>query len=167
MGEEVIKRLIEILEEEYEYLVVLNQLVLKKKKAIIKNDVDKLAELLGKDREILAGIQSLEKDRLEIISQLKEMYKLNKEDLTFVELKDSLPDLWQKELSVMKEKMLKVIVGLQKGNEKNRVLISEAVKLNEFSLGILLNILQPASQIYDKKMGLGTKVSQHILDQRS
>ncbi|WP_230867156.1 flagellar export chaperone FlgN [Iocasia frigidifontis] len=167
MGEEVIERLIEILEEEYEYLVVLNQLVLKKKKAIIKNDVDKLAELLGKDREILAGIQSLEKDRLEIISQLKEMYKLNKEDLTFVELKDSLPDLWQKELSVMKEKMLKVIADLHKGNEKNRVLIAEAVKLNEFSLGILLNILQPTNQTYDKKVGLGTKVSQHILDQRS
>lgn len=167
MGEKVIKRLIGILEEEYECLVALNQLVLEKKDAIIKNDVDELAELLGKDRGILAGVQSLEKERLETILRLKELYMFKKEDVTFAGLKDALPDLWQKELSTIREKMLEIIADLQKGNERNRVLISEALKLNKFSLELLLNVSQPANQIYDKKMGLGTKVSKHILDQRS
>lgn len=167
MGEDVIERLIAILEKEYECLAALNQLVLEKKDAIIKNDIDELAELLGKDRGILLEIQSLEKERLETISQLKEFYKLNKEGITFAELKDVLPDVWQEKLSVLKEKLLRVITDLDKGNEKNRVLISEAVKLNEFSLGLLLNTMQPANQIYDRKMESGTKVSRHILDQWS
>lgn len=167
MEGELIKRLIEILNIEYDYLNELNHLVLEKKEAIIKNNIEKITELLERDREIIAEINLQEKERLEIFYRLEELYKLNKGDLTFSELKNVFPDLWERELFEIREKLLKIIEDIHKGNEKNRVLISEAVKINDFSLALLLNLSQPVNQIYDKKMILGSKVSQHILDHRS
>lgn len=166
MEVELIKGLLEILKKEYACLKRLNQLVLKKEEAIIKNDVARLTELLGKDQGILEETKALEKERLNLISQLTNLYNLATEDLRFKDLQILLPDLWQEELTAIKAKLLNIIAELQKGNEKNRVLIAEALKINEFSRGIFLNILHSNNQLYNKK-GVENSTSQHILDQKS
>lgn len=167
MEEKALKDLLEILSQEYDCLNSLSRLALEKEDAIIKNGIEKLSELLENEQKIIEQIKLLEKERLIIISQIKDLYSLSKEGLTFTELKAELPALWQKELLLIREKLLEKIEELHKRNEKNGVLISEALKINGFSWELLLNIVQSTNQIYGKKRDLGINTSQHIIDHRS
>ncbi len=168
MPAKMLKNLLELLEEEYEYYCKLNGLALEKRDFLIDNDIEGLTRLLEEDNEIIAVLEGLEEKRVKLVNRLATTYKLGPEDINFTRLSRVLPEEWQSDLALLKDKLLQIIEELHNQNEQNKILVEEAVKLNNFSINMLIKAIEPDNQIYDPVQGkkADNKKMTHIIDRR-
>jgi len=167
MTEKLIASLFGLLEDEYQNYCKLKELALAKKDVLISNDVEGLTRLLEKDNEIVDNLEKLEKKRTDLVSQLARSYELDADKINFSRLIKVIPGKWQDSLETLKEKLLQTIEELHEQNEQNKVLVEEAVKLNNFSINMIMKAIEPDNQTYDPKQGNRTRGKMaHIIDRR-
>ncbi len=167
MGDKVVANLVMILEEEYDLYNKLVQLAAEKKETIIDNKIEELSELVQREDGIIDEIKEFETSRGEKITELCEVYGISADEVSFNQLLEYVTGSVREDLIDIREKLLEVIDNLNNMNEQNRLLIDEAIKLNQFSFNMIIKALEPANQTYDGKSDRSEKkVSSHLVDRR-
>lgn len=166
MDQSIYKQLIDILKQEYEQYLKLNKIALSKKDTIVENRVDELSELIKEDNDIIDIINDLEKKRSNITLEIFQNNNLSDNDINFSNLIKVIPAPCQDELYDVRQKLLKIIDELHIQNEQNSFLVTEAIKLNNASLNIFINALQPEDKIYNMKQKSTERKSSHLIDRR-
>ncbi|MFP4662670.1 MAG: flagellar protein FlgN [Halanaerobiales bacterium] len=166
MDQSIYKELAEVLNKEYKEYLKLNDLAQSKKDTIVNNDVEQLGELIKDDSEIISKINELEKERSRIIGEICRNNNLASEDINFTQLINVIPEPWKDELCKVRNQLLEVIDELHTQNEQNKYLVTEALKLNNASLNIFINALQPENKTYNMKQKKLDSKSSHIIDRR-
>jgi len=166
MTENIHNELVEVLTNEYQLYLEMMELADKKKVALIKNKIDELIDFVKREEEIVDKVKELEEKRNEIILNICEMKKEKAEDISFQELIKLIPEPEQKVLLDIREKLLDIIDRLQEQNEQNKVLITEAIKLNNVSINMFLEALEPENAIYDMKQKAVKNKTRRLLDRK-
>lgn len=135
----LMENLIGVLEEEsiqYEGLLELSQ---KKTPVIVSGDLEKLQQITDEEQEVVSRISRLEKQRIEIVADIANV--LNK-DVTNMKLSDLISMLAprpaeQTLLAGIHDRLRMAVRGLQRVNEQNRELLTEALEMVNFEMGML------------------------------
>ncbi len=162
-----INKLIKILEQEYELYHELYKLASSKKEAIIENNVQELNNLIEKDEKVINSFNQLESERNQLLDDLKDNYNLETENLNYSRLIKELSDPWKEKMTQIRNKLLDVIDKLNQQNEQNKVLLKEAIKLNNFSYKMIAQILEPDNKTYKKDKKDKDERINHIIDRKA
>ena len=166
MTENIHNELVEVLTNEYQLYLEMMELADKKKDALIENKIDELIDFVKREEEIVDKVKELEEKRNEIILNICDIKKEKAEDISFQELIKLISEPEQKVLLDIREKLLDIIDRLQEQNEQNKVLITEAIKLNNVSINMFLEALEPENAIYDMKQKAVKNKTRRLLDRK-
>lgn len=166
MQEKLLLDLYKVMKKDLGFLKKLNQQANFKKEAIINNNISKLSKIVKKEKQIMENIKILKEKRFQIIRKISDLYTLEEENLTYTDLIVELPVSGQKKISPILTELQDMIKRLRIINERNKLLLSEAIKINKFSFNVLLKVLKPTNHTYDRKNSFENNAFQHILDQR-
>ncbi|MFW6309439.1 MAG: flagellar protein FlgN [bacterium] len=145
---ELVSNLITVLKNEFEYYQKLKDLAEIKNQAIIDNDVDELSQQIEKDKKVIETLDNLEEKRVDVLVALREELGLEEGQLEYEVLIENISDRAGEELNRVREKLLQVMEELHQINEQNKVLLQEAIKLNNFSFNMIANIVEPDLDTY-------------------
>ena len=161
-----LNKLATVLEEEKGLYSELTQLAHDKQQVIINNDVEKLADYLRNEQELIEKIEKKEKERRRVVISLCSDIDMPEQDLSFSKLRDYINDDSKKELEELKSGLLEVLEELQRVNDANKKLIEEALNLNDFNVKILTEATSPSASTYSKKGSNGNK-PRRLIDTRA
>ena len=150
----LLESLIDVLDREgteYEALVALAD---QKTPAIVKGDIDTLGKITEDEQEIVGRIQRMEKSRKEILADIANVVNKDVETLKLINLIQMLgkrPDE-QKKLANVQEKLKSTIDRLREANEKNQMLLTDALDMVGFNLNMIRALKSaPQTANYNKK----------------
>ncbi len=149
-------------EELYRELTMMAQ---KKQEVIIANDIDGLAKCLQNEQELIEKIENVEKERRQFILSLSTSLNISERELSFSKIKDFLDERSKEKLEKFRTNLLQTLETLNKVNETNKMLIEEAMNINEFTIRTLTQAASPSSSTYGKN-GVDQNKSQHLIDKR-
>ena len=135
----LLESLIDVLDREgteYEALVALAD---QKTPAIVKGDIETLGKITEDEQEIVGRIQKMEKSRKEILADIANVVNKDVETLKLINLIQMLgkrPDE-QKKLANVQEKLKSTIDRLREANEKNQMLLIDALDMVGFNLNMI------------------------------
>lgn len=159
--------LIRILTLEKKLYSELASLAHEKQKVIIANDVQTLAEYLREEQELIDNIESVEKERRNTVIGLCSDLNISEKEISFSRLREFLDGPSQKRLDEFKNSLLTVLEELQGTNEINRMLIEEALRINDFTVRVLTQAATPAPGTYGKG-GVNTQDKPlHLIDKKA
>ncbi len=145
--------LITLLEEEckaYEDLVKVSS---QKTQTIIDGDIDKMQQITVKEQELTDFLQSMENKRLETVKDIAIVINKEDEDLTIsrlAELMDGQPEV-AKTLIKLRDRLKVVLNEMKAVNEKNEILLKQAIEMVEFDLGLIKSMRQaPETANYNR-----------------
>lgn len=135
----LLENLIDILDREnaeYEALVALAD---QKTPTIVKGDIESLGKITEDEQEIVGRIQKMEKSRKEVLADIANVVNKDVETLKLINLIQMLekrPD--QQQLLVeVQEKLKGTVNRLKEANEKNQMLLADALDMVGFNLNML------------------------------
>ena len=161
-----IEFLYELLKKEYGLYQKLQDRAIQKKEIIIANDIEKLTEIVQEDNEIISEIAELEEKRRDIINELNIDISLDNQMINYQKLFEKLPESWKEKYSLLREDLIKIIDELQEQNEQNKVLLEEAIKINDFNFNMMTRILEPNLETYNPKNNKNESKITHIVDRK-
>lgn len=135
----LLENLIDILDREnteYEALVVLAD---QKTPAIVEGDVESLGKITEDEQEIVGRIQRMEKSRREVLADIANVVNKDVETLKLINLIQMLgkrPDQQQLLINVQ-AKLKGTIDRLREANDKNQMLLTDALEMVGFNLNML------------------------------
>ncbi|MCI7789781.1 MAG: flagellar protein FlgN [Lachnospiraceae bacterium] len=135
----LLENLIDILDREnteYEALVVLAD---QKTPAIVEGDVESLGKITEDEQEIVGRIQRMEKSRREVLADIANVVNKDVETLKLINLIQMLgkrPDQQQLLMDVQ-AKLKGTIDRLREANDKNQMLLTDALEMVGFNLNML------------------------------
>ena len=135
----LLENLIDILDREnteYEALVVLAD---QKTPAIVEGDVENLGKITEDEQEIVGRIQRMEKSRREVLADIANVVNKDVETLKLINLIQMLgkrPDQQQLLINVQ-AKLKGTIDRLREANDKNQMLLTDALEMVGFNLNML------------------------------
>ena len=135
----LLENLIDILDREnteYEALVVLAD---QKTPAIVEGDVESLGKITEDEQEIVGRIQRMEKSRREVLDDIANVVNKDVETLKLINLIQMLgkrPDQQQLLMDVQ-AKLKGTIDRLREANDKNQMLLTDALEMVGFNLNML------------------------------
>lgn len=135
----LLENLIDILDREnteYEALVVLAD---QKTPAIVEGDVENLGKITEDEQEIVGRIQRMEKSRREVLADIANVVNKDVETLKLINLIQMLgkrPDQQQLLMDVQ-AKLKGTIDRLREANDKNQMLLTDALEMVGFNLNML------------------------------
>ena len=135
----LLENLIDILDQEnneYEKLVVLAD---RKTPVIIKGDVNTLGSITEQEQEIVGRIQHLEKQRTEALADIANVVNRDVETLKLINLIQMLAKQPQQQEQLIRvhTKLKETIMKLKNTNEKNQMLLTDAMDMVNFNLKML------------------------------
>lgn len=135
----LMENLIEVLEQEcieYEGLLSLSQ---KKTPVIIKGDLDELQKITDDEQQSVSRIAILEKKRTEVTADIANVLNRDVSNLKLTNLIEMLAarPAEQQKLAVVHDRLQGSVRGLQRVNEQNRELLSNALEMVEFEMNLL------------------------------
>ena len=146
----LLENLIDVLDQEnteYEKLVVLSD---RKTPVIIQGDIDTLGSIT---EEIVGIIQHLEKQRTEALADIANVVNRDVENLKLINLIQMLakrPEQ-QEQLTEVHNKLKATIQKLKELNEKNQMLLGDAMEMVDFNLKMLQGLKSaPQTANYSK-----------------
>ncbi len=149
----LLENLIEILDREnteYEKLVVLSD---RKTPVIIQGDINTLGSITEQEQEIVGRIQNLEKQRTEALADIANVVNRDVETLKLINLIQMLakrPEQ-QQQLTEVQGKLRSTIDRLKELNEKNQMLLQDAMEMVDFNLRMLQGLKSaPQTANYSK-----------------
>ncbi|MDR3541413.1 MAG: flagellar protein FlgN [Desulfosporosinus sp.] len=131
-----------------------------KQQALIANNLPELNALIAREEQLILKANGLEKERLVWAEHIGRELGKAPEDLTLAELTDHFPML-----EGVSQKLEWVVGGLQELHKTNALLLRQAMKVVDFTLGMLTH---QASNTYThprRKENEGY-VKLHLLDRR-
>ena len=167
MKDDIISSLINVLKKEYKYHQKLCETARAKKEVIIENKIKDLSEIIEKEKVLLSDLNELEDNRSQYLDLISTEYNLESNPPQYNILKKELDSSQKNELKDIREKLLKVIEELQSINQENKILLEEAIKLNNFSFELIANSLEPENNIYDKNTTKKDKKVKNIIDRKA
>lgn len=149
----LLENLIEILDREnteYEKLVVLSD---RKTPVIIQGDINTLGSITEQEQEIVGRIQNLEKQRTEALADIANVVNRDVETLKLINLIQMLakrPEQ-QQQLTEVQGRLRSTIDRLKELNEKNQMLLQDAMEMVDFNLRMLQGLKSaPQTANYSK-----------------
>ena len=144
----LLENLIDVLDKEnteYEKLVVLSD---RKTPVIIQGDIDTLGSITEQEQEIVGIIQQLEKQRTEALADIANVVNRDVETLKLINL---IQMEQQEQLTRVHNRLKATIQKLKEINEKNQMLIGDAMEMVDFNLKMLQGLKSaPQTANYSK-----------------
>lgn len=135
---------------EYEELIGLST---EKTSIIVKNDIEGLNNMVAKEQTVVDRINLLEKQRESVVSDICKVLKVEPADLTVKILIDLLKKqpTEQAKLQNAHSKLVITLDKMVKVNERNKMLMNEAVEMIEFEMNLLKGMrMAPETNNYNK-----------------
>lgn len=161
----LIEELITTLKEEtFEYEALL-ELSTEKTGIIVRDDIQNLNEMVAKEQSHLDRIANLEKKRTEVMKDIAIVLNKDVNTLTVKGISELLEGQKkeQQELSQTRDKLKKLLTGVEAVNEMNKGLIEEALEMINFNINYINGLSQlPETANYTRdaynqnQMGLST-----------
>lgn len=135
----LMENLIEVLNQEsieYEGLLTLSQ---NKTPIIVSGDLENLEKITDDEQNLVSRIANLEKKRTEVIADIANVLNRDVEKLKLVNLIEMLaarPEE-QAQLAEAHDRLRNAVRGLQRINEQNRELLTNALEMVEFEMTLL------------------------------
>lgn len=159
--------LIETLDKENEEYKLLIELSREKTPIIIKGDLEGLNLITGKEQEVVARIQKLEKIRMQAMKDIAEVTNHNADDLKLTELIKMMANRPKERdgLARLHDALSTTLKNMQLINEQNRDLLKSSLEMVEFEMNMLQSMRSaPETADYNRDaysvgsiMGSGTK----------
>lgn len=134
----------------YEQLVEVST---QKTQTIVKGDIEALQKITVAEQTLTDRVQNLEKKRLETVKDIGIVIGKEDENLTItriIELMSGQPQV-QGTLSELKLRLIKALNEMKAVNDKNTVLLKQAMEMVEFDLTLLKGLKQaPETANYNK-----------------
>ena len=151
MNDDLIVRLIEIVNAEIRYFNRLLELLQVDQVAIVDDDVEGIEASVSQQREISAEAQMLEAERIQVIEEISRCLELEPESLSLNRLIRFLERNQGEELAGMRQVLLDLNTKIRKVNENNAFLIRQSMRYTDRCLDILTG--QPVGQRTYGKFG--------------
>lgn len=135
----LMENLIEVLNQEsveYEGLLTLSQ---NKTPIIVSGDLENLEKITDDEQILVSRIANLEKKRREVIADIANVLNRDVEKLKLANLIEMLagrPEE-QAQLAAAHDRLQSSVRGLQRANEQNRELLTNALEMVEFEMTLL------------------------------
>ena len=149
----LMENLIEMLGQEsseYEGLLELSQ---KKTPIIVSGDLEELQKITDDEQEVVSRINRLEKKRMEVTADIANVLNKDVENLKLVNLIEMLAGRpkEQAQLAETHDRLQTSVRGLQRINEQNRELLTNALEMVEFEMNLIhASKAAPATANYTK-----------------
>lgn len=141
-----------ILDQEVDAFSKLEKYILDKKDSLIKGDIEKLRDVDIEIEKLGFLTQNLETQRNEIGSKFSNENLSLKEIIDIIEEEDK-----SRNLSFLRKKLKKIVENVQRHNNINRKLIEHSLKLIEYSINSIANVLLPEGSAYNNLGKLNKK----------
>lgn len=138
-------------EEQYRNLIELGQ---QKRKAVIKADIRNLEEITAKEGDVASAIQNLAKHRKHVLDDMATVLGKDADSMTITKLIGYLEGQpqEQKRLTEIRDRLLAAGNQMQSTNERNIVLLKQALEMTEFDLTLLRSMRQaPETANYNRR----------------
>lgn len=161
----LIEELITTLKEETVEYEALLELSTEKTGIIVRDDIQNLNEMVAKEQSHLDRIANLEKKRTEVMKDIAIVLNKDVNTLTVKGISELLEGQKkeQQELSQTRDKLKKLLAGVEAVNEMNKGLIEEALEMINFNINYINGLSQlPETANYTRdaynqnQMGLST-----------
>lgn len=161
----LIEELITTLKEETVEYEALLKLSTEKTGIIVRDDIQNLNEMVAKEQSHLDRIANLEKKRTEVMKDIAIVLNKDVNTLTVKGISELLEGQKkeQQELSQTRDKLKKLLAGVEAVNEMNKGLIEEALEMINFNINYINGLSQlPETANYTRdaynqnQMGLST-----------
>lgn len=135
----LMENLIEVFEQEsteYEGLLELSQ---KKTPLIIGGDLDNLQKITDDEQIVVSRLHNLEKKRVEVTADIANVLNRDVEKLTLtnlIEMMAARPEE-QAKLAAVHDRLQSAVRALQRANEQNRELLTNALEMVEFEMNLV------------------------------
>lgn len=135
----LLENLMEVLDKEnkeYEALIVLAD---KKTPTIVAGDIESLEKITDDEQEIVGRIQNLEKFRKEVLADVANVVNRDVNELkliNLIQMLDKRPEQ-QTQLVELQERIRNTVDRLQKANDKNQMLLNDALEMVGFNLSMI------------------------------
>lgn len=160
-----LNELIRVLSVEKDLYSQLAELAHAKQKVIISNDVETLAEYLKEEQELIDNIEDVERDRRNAVIGLCNSLDISEKELSFSKLREYLDASSKAKLDQFKTSLLRILEELHNTNETNRMLIEEAMRINDFTVRVLTQATAPINPTYSK-VGSNDNKPRHLIDKK-
>lgn len=136
------ENLIDVLQkecDEYEALLVLSQ---KKTPVIVKGDLEELQKITDEEQDYASRITNLEKKRAEIYADIANVINRDVNTLKLdylIAMLESRPSE-RDALASVHDRLKVAVSGLQRVNEQNRELLTNALEMVEFEMNLLQSV---------------------------
>ena len=135
----LMENLIEVLEKEcaeYDGLLELSQ---KKTPLIVSGDLDKLQKITDDEQIVVSRLSNLEKKRVEVTADIANVLNRDVEKLTLSNLIDMMAarPAEQAKLAEIHDRLGSSVRILQRINEQNRELLTNALEMVEFEMNLM------------------------------
>ncbi|MDR3289026.1 MAG: flagellar protein FlgN [Peptococcaceae bacterium] len=131
MVNEKIAELNTILSQQVRLYCELKSLSEKKKAALVKNDIQELAEIVILEEQLILSAGVLERERLVWAERFLLTAGQEESDLTLAELAEAYP-----ELGDVHEELKSVVGELQLMHESNKLLLNQAIKIMNYTVNL-------------------------------
>lgn len=149
----LIDELIVILEKEQDVYQQLIPIAEEKTQVIVKNDLNSLQEITGKEQLAIDLINTLEHKREAVMSNIKTVINRKSEDFNLnvlIKLMEKQPKE-QKALSIIHDNLKATIQRLVKVNNRNKSLIQQSLEMIEFNMNFIQSTrMSPGNNTYTK-----------------
>ena len=135
----LMEELITTLSKEEEWYRELLPIQETKTEVIIKNDIEQLQLITGKEQDTIDKITALERKREEVIQNIATVLNKNPKTLTLTNLIQVMakqPED-QKKLQQLHDQLKDSVKKLVKVNERNQMLIRQSLEMIEFNMNLL------------------------------
>ena len=156
---EVLQNLNDNLKRQVTLYEELNELEQEKQKALIKNNLQEIELITAWEESLLLGASRLDKERLLWAEHISRDLEKAPEDLTLAELVELFPVLEGVRLDLDR-----VVGQLQEIHEINTQLLQQAMKVVDFTVGMLTHQEKNTYTHPNNNENEGTKL--HLLDRR-
>ena len=135
----LMENLIEVLEQEsteYKELLELSQ---KKTPLIIGGDLDNLQKITDDEQIVVSRLHNLEKKRIEVTADIANVLNRDVEQLkltNLIEMMAARPEE-QAKLAEVHDRLQSAVRNLQRANEQNRELLTNALEMVEFEMNLM------------------------------
>lgn len=149
----LIDELVDVLEKENSEYTLLVALSTEKTSTIVKNDIEEMQIIMGKEQAVVDRINALEKQRETTINDICKVLRVDAKDLTVKVLIDLLKKqpAEQKKLQDVHSKIKKTLDKMVRVNENNKALMKESMEILEFEMNLLKGLkMAPETNNYTK-----------------
>lgn len=158
--------LIRVLGLEKQLYQELTELAKAKQRVIIDNDIERLTAHLQDEEQLIKEIEEIERERRQVVVGLCTKLDISDKQLSFSRLREFLDEPAKTKLDEFKISLLEVLEELLAINETNRMLVEEAMKINDYTLRLFAQAMKPPVSTYDKS-GDDTEKGRPLVDKRA